>query len=129
MDVAVYFRNMKIPIKCICSNQSYVGLQLDNFNMVVGYISPNIGIASFTDSILDLCRKYIILGDINIKLPQWRSPTADERRDYLTEEMAAHNTSGKPTFIREDTFIRGATSKHAPQMIVFKYDGVENNRC
>nr|CAI5866919.1 unnamed protein product [Callosobruchus analis] len=49
--------------------------------------------------------EYIILGDLNVKSPQWGSPTADKRGLYLSDwiaesELVVPNTGDKPTFSR-----------------------------
>nr|CAI5819668.1 unnamed protein product [Callosobruchus analis] len=44
--------------------------------------------------------EYIILGDLNVKSPQWGVPTADKRGLYLSDsiaesELVVHNTGNK----------------------------------
>ncbi|XP_074035251.1 uncharacterized protein [Leptinotarsa decemlineata] len=52
-------------------------------------------------------KKWIILGDINSKSPEWGSPTCDARGQYWAEWAATRNlvfanTGGEPTFVRRD---------------------------
>nr|CAI5833253.1 unnamed protein product [Callosobruchus analis] len=53
-------------------------------------------------------RKAIVLGDLNVKSPEWGSPITDVRGAYLMEWISAldlviHNTGDEPTFARGES--------------------------
>nr|CAH7734770.1 unnamed protein product [Callosobruchus chinensis] len=53
-------------------------------------------------------RKAILLGDLNVKSPEWGSPITDDRGAYLMEwisalDLVVHNTGDEPTFVRGES--------------------------
>nr|CAH7745933.1 unnamed protein product [Callosobruchus chinensis] len=115
LDVAVYFRNPSIEVSGITKKAGYICIKLRDHNLYCGYSSPNIPLSAFKqycDQIMEdvqsSSRKAILLGDLNVKSPEWGSPITDDRGAYLMEwisalDLVVHNTGDEPTFVRGES--------------------------
>nr|CAH7732355.1 unnamed protein product [Callosobruchus chinensis] len=115
LDVAVYFRNASIEVSGITKKAGYICIKLRDHNLYCGYSSPNIPLSAFKqycDQIMEdvqsSSRKAILLGDLNVKSPEWGSPITDDRGAYLMEwisalDLVVHNTGDEPTFVRGES--------------------------
>ncbi|KAJ8972488.1 hypothetical protein NQ314_000164 [Rhamnusium bicolor] len=112
IDIAVYVRNKDLEIGNIRREAGYVCIKIRDYNVYCGYSSPNIPLDDFKQYIDGLMEdvtsnsgKSIILGDLNVKSPEWGSPTTDNRGAYMAEwistlDLVVHNNGDIPTFER-----------------------------
>ncbi|KAJ8963710.1 hypothetical protein NQ314_005431 [Rhamnusium bicolor] len=112
IDVAVYIRNKDLEIGNIRREAGYVCIKIRDYNVYCGYSSPNIPLDDFKQYIDGLMEdvtsnsgKSIILGDLNVKSPEWGSPTTDNRGAYMAEwistlDLVVQNNGDIPTFER-----------------------------
>ncbi|KAJ8970450.1 hypothetical protein NQ317_000664 [Molorchus minor] len=113
LDVAVYLRNKELEVGSIRKKAGYICIKIKDYNIYCGYSSPNISLADYKQYIDGLMEdvtgntgKSIIVGDLNVKSPEWGSPTTDNRGAYLSEwisslDLVVHNNGDIPTFERE----------------------------
>ncbi|XP_023310320.1 uncharacterized protein LOC108917090 [Anoplophora glabripennis] len=111
-DVAVLFINKRIEVLNVTMEEGYICIELRKCRIYCCYSSPNISLDRFKanlDGVMEDSRKTdgetIILGDLNVKSPQWGSDVTDPRGEYLMEWLAATdmttlNTGETPTFSR-----------------------------
>lgn len=112
LNVAVYFVNKDVGVSKVEMCKGFIRVQLKAFSLYCCYCSPNIAFSDFkiyVDSLMNTVKTHpgeaIILGDLNVKSPQWGSPTSDIRGEYFVEwlstmDLLTHNTGDKPTFVR-----------------------------
>ncbi|KAJ8939664.1 hypothetical protein NQ314_011053 [Rhamnusium bicolor] len=95
-DVAVLFTNKKLEVHMVRSEEGSPNISLDQFKRDV-------------DVVMNDSRgrpgESIILGDLNVKSPQWGSAVTDARGGYIIEwmatlDMTVKNTGITPTFSR-----------------------------
>lgn len=110
-DVAIYIINRSVTVrKCDCGD-GWIKLDLCDTSIVACYISPNIPIREYensVDEIMDKTRGHgecIITGDINAKSPAWGAPAMDKKGEYWMDWIASARilvvNDGKiPTFVR-----------------------------
>lgn len=75
-DVAIYLRNRKITVNKISLKKGYLGLQLEGFTIVAGYISPNTDMDLFTERIEEMMDLTLTLNPHNGD-PQLRTQEAN----------------------------------------------------
>lgn len=112
--VAVQIINKNIGIEGHTIGKGYISLKFKTFHLYCCYISPNITVEMFENS-LDIimndarsCGKdTIIAGDLNSKSPLWGAPMSDRRGSYLADWASELNliflNTGDPTFERGNT--------------------------
>lgn len=112
LDVAVNFRNTNIEVEKIEREEGILVVHLKRYHLYCCYSSPNISLTefkSYIDKLMDMVgqdsKEAIILGDLNIKSPQWGAPRTDARGEYFTEWISSMNiitlnSGNTPTFIR-----------------------------
>nr|CAI5862957.1 unnamed protein product [Callosobruchus analis] len=84
-----YCLNRSLSVTGIKAEEGYECLQLNMCRIFCCYSSPNITIEEFrlevdnimTDS-MDAAAESTILGDLNVKSPQWGSLVTDRRGEY-----------------------------------------------
>lgn len=111
VDVAVMFVNKKVIMTHVDLGVGYVCFSLVNCDFYCCYISPNISLDKYMESVHVVVSSVVargreaIAGDANAKSPHWGSPFSNERGDYWMDWAAAldlvvHNTGKTPTFVR-----------------------------
>lgn len=113
-DVAVRIctQSAETEIGRIAREEGIVLVELKEVEVCGGYISPNIGIDSYSEYInrlervlRDRNKPVIVAGDFNSKSEAWGSAKTDQRGELLEElfsagQLTVANTGGEPTFAR-----------------------------
>nr|CAI5835676.1 unnamed protein product [Callosobruchus analis] len=112
MDPEALHLTKQCRVKNLVAKDGYLVVHASSFRIYCCYSSPNVPLQDFKrylDDLMDDAKsvggEYIILGDLNVKSPQWGSPIADKRGLYLSDwiaqsDLVVHNTGNKPTFSR-----------------------------
>lgn len=112
VDVAVHILNSNVQMVGVESKDGRVVLRLVDCDIHCSYITPNNTVTEFQEEV-DLImqdirrngREALLIGDLNVKSPEWGSPVTDQRGRILSEymsqlNMVAHNQGQLPTFVR-----------------------------
>ncbi|XP_074031407.1 uncharacterized protein [Leptinotarsa decemlineata] len=106
-DVAMICRNKSCGIIAHKSYNGYIKVIFENWVAYNVYISPNISVQVFKQSIDEIMegirregKDVIIVGDLNAKSPLWGSNHTDEKW-IASLDMEVKNDGCVPTFVRE----------------------------
>ncbi|KAL1464107.1 hypothetical protein WDU94_003785 [Cyamophila willieti] len=114
-DAAIWIRTSKVRISGIQREHGYVCVFTESTLIISAYISPNVPIQSYKDTLFSICEtlnqhrclQWIVVGDLNAKSTVWGNVTTDDRGDILLETIASKglcllNEGNTPSFVRRD---------------------------